>query len=180
MTNIWKWPKSPICEGLLCKKSPKLRKNDQVQIQDVKKWFVHRNSGKIMHLVKIRQNHSIKDLTQSKVIVDIKLQHFFVFSEFLRHFGFLNLMKTWEAWWGLLNSTKTYPVLKLNASFQIIRPANSSVCDISQLEVGTISFSHFLRQTCAPQSNFSHFWPNLSKRYKYVKMSPTFMQVRIA
>ena len=33
-----------------------------------------------MHLVKIRQNHSIKDLTQSKVIGDIKLPHFFVFS----------------------------------------------------------------------------------------------------
>ena len=117
-----------------------------------------------MHLVKIRQNHSIKDLTQSKVIGDIKLPRFFVFSEFLRHFGCLNLMKTWEAWWGLLNSTKTYPVLKLNASFQIIRPANSGTCDISQLEVGTISFSHFLSQTCASQSNFSHFWPNLSKR----------------
>ena len=35
MINIWKSAKSPICERLLCKKSPKLRENGKTQITNL-------------------------------------------------------------------------------------------------------------------------------------------------
>jgi hypothetical protein len=80
-------------------------------IQDVKKWFVHRNSWKIMHFVKTRLNCNIKYGTQSRLNGGYKIPTFFCILRFLRTFDSLNFEKMQEDWWGLLNLVKTQWIL---------------------------------------------------------------------